>query len=166
MKKSPKLSWPIVVLCFLPGFAYIWFGSSAITNTQQSIEVYQSQSWATEKAEIVDGKIENFWGQGFQQKFRVVLRYRYLVNSQVFETDTSGLEMYTSSVRNYAQSYLDDYKLGNKIDIKFNPKNPDQSCFRCETSPLEIAFTVFLWLIVFSGFYLTFRVSQFVLRKV
>jgi Protein of unknown function (DUF3592) len=164
MTRNPKKLLMIILLFVFPGFIWIWFGLPAVGNTQQLIEIYQSKSWNAQKAQIIGRKIENFRGRGFQQNFRVNLRYRYLVNSQVFEKDIGSLEKYTSSVQSYVQNYFSKYKLGSNINIKFNPKTPNQSCFRCEVSGLEVAFNVFQWLVMFAGIRMTFLVFRFVKR--
>lgn len=130
-----------------------------------SIFAYQtateSESWPSTTGEITLSKVDmdhNVTTGNNKTKWKPRVKYSYEVNASLFENDRIGIGIgdMNYKTRNQAQRAISQYPAGKKVQVYYDPANP-------QTSALETGVTMFTYLGFFMSIILILAGLKFLL---
>ena len=101
---------------------------------------YHNQTWPSVAGQIVDSRWQNkLVSQNAARpnfKFTPKIEYSYLVNNTEYKGTTISLSSFDELDRKLGKTKLEQYPMGRRISVYYDPTNPGVSCLEQEKPTL------------------------------
>lgn len=87
----------------------------------------ESDTWEETRAEIIESRVEQTTGSEGDNQYKPVVKYRYGVGEEVYESDKryfGQFVVFSSNDQDGAQEVVEKYRLGNRPTVYYDPDNP------------------------------------------
>ena len=115
------------IFLFIIGVCFVVVGIGVLYSGVSSIkEANESRNWPIITGLVISSQAHSQKQQSDVDEviYLAKIKYSYKVKETIYNNDTVSFSQYRTSNRNYVQDELKKYPVGAKVDVYYNPNNP------------------------------------------